>query len=138
MDKSSLTAFFVQAVIALFSFFVVAPCVLNCISTFTVQQRFAKVMVEEGVISEQDRKLLQPKKQLAGVIITALVVGALLGVAVKTAPMGILCGGVATAAGLLKYRQITQFNSLTAKRFSNTYKHVMNREKYNRYIDKMF
>lgn len=137
MDNS-LTVFFVQAVIALFSFFVVAPCILNCVSTFAVQNRFAKVMVEEGVITEEKRKLLQPKKMIAGVIISLVVLAALAGIAIKTAPMGYLCGGIALAAGFVKFRKVLEFNSLTAKRFSNTYKHVMDTQKYDKYIDKMF
>ena len=69
MNESSISIFIVQAFLALFTFFVAAPCVLNAISTFTVQARLAKAMVEEGVITEADRRMLQPKKQIAGVVI---------------------------------------------------------------------
>ena len=37
MNESSISIFIVQAALALFTFFVAAPCVLNAISTFTVQ-----------------------------------------------------------------------------------------------------
>lgn len=36
MNESSISIFIVQAFLALFTFFVAAPCVLNAISTFTV------------------------------------------------------------------------------------------------------
>ena len=42
MNESSFSIFIVQAFLALFTFFVAAPCVLNAISTFTVQARLAK------------------------------------------------------------------------------------------------
>ena len=40
--------------------------------------------------------------------------------------------------GLLKYRSILQFNSLTVKRFQNTYRDSYNAAKLNKYVDKMF
>ena len=56
----------------------------------------------------------------------------------KTAPMGYLCGGVALVAGFLKYRKIVQYNSLTVKRFRNTYKDQMNVTKFNKFVDTHF
>ena len=41
--------FFFDVVIALFAFFVVAPCILNAVSLFGVQKRFADMMIKEGV-----------------------------------------------------------------------------------------
>ena len=38
MDNEGLMIFIFQAIIALFAFFVVAPCVLNAVSLFTVQK----------------------------------------------------------------------------------------------------
>ena len=138
MNESSISIFIVQAALALFTFFVAAPCVLNAISTFTVQARLAKTMVEEGVITEADRRLLQPKKQIAGVVISVILVGALVAVAARTAPYGFFSCGIATIAGVLKYRRILEFNSLTVSRFKNTYQSVMNNSKYDQYVKKMF
>ena len=101
MNESSISIFIVQAALALFTFFVAAPCVLNAISTFTVQARLAKTMVEEGVITEADRRLLQPKKQIAGVVISVILVGALVAVAARTAPYGFFSCGIAAIAGVL-------------------------------------
>ena len=111
---------------------------LNAISTFTVQARLAKAMVDEGVITEADRRLLQPKKQIAGVLISVVVLGVLVATCIKTAPMGYLCGGVALVAGFLKYRRITQYNSLTVKRFRNTYKDHLDSTKFNKYVNSQF
>lgn len=138
MNESSISIFIVQAALALFTFFVAAPCVLNAISTFTVQARLAKTMVEEGVITEADRRLLQPKKQIAGVVISVILIGALVAVAARTAPYGFLTCGIAAIAGALKYRRILEFNSLTVSRFKNTYRSVMNNSKYDQYVKKMF
>ncbi len=123
---------------ALFAFFVVAPIMLNTASLFGVQKQFARAMVEEGVIDEETVKLLHPKKQIAGVIISIVVFAVLIWTCWKSAPMGYLCGGVALVAGFLKYRKIVQYNSLTVKQFRNTYKDHMNVEKFNKFVDAHF
>lgn len=117
---SDFAVLMVSMVEALFAFFVVAPCILNAVSLFGVQKRFANVMVDEGIVTRDIVKLLHPKKQIAGVLISVVVLGVLVATCIKTAPMGYLCGGVALVAGFLKYRRITQYNSLTVKRFRNT------------------
>ena len=104
---SDFAVLMVSMVEALFAFFVVAPCILNAVSLFGVQKRFANVMVEEGIVTRDIVKLLHPKKQIAGVVISVVVLGALVATCIKTAPMGYLCGGVALVAGFLKYRKIT-------------------------------
>ena len=68
-----MTAFVLYAVLALFTFFAGAPILLSSVSTFTVQSRLADAMIAEGVITEADKKMLQPKKQIAGVVITVIV-----------------------------------------------------------------
>ena len=52
--------------------------------------------------------------------------------------MGYICGCIALVAGVLKYRNIIQFNSLTVQRFRNTYKDEMDLNKYNKYVDSHF
>ena len=138
MNESSISIFIVQAALALFTFFVAAPCVLNAISTFTVQARLAKTMVEEGVITEADRRLLQPKKQIAGVVISVIVVAALAYTCVKMLPYGPICALFGLVAGIMKYRKVLQFNSLTVQRFKTTYKDSYDAKKLNAYVDKMF
>ena len=123
---------------ALFAFFVVAPIMLNTASLFGVQKQFAKAMVEEGVIDEETVKLLHPKKQIAGVIISTVVFAVLIWTCWKSAPMGYLCGGVALVAGFLKYRKIVQYNSLTVKQFRNTYMDHMKVDKFNKFVDAHF
>ena len=77
MDNEGLMIFIFQAIIALFAFFVVAPCVLNAVSLFTVQKRFAKTMIDLGVVQADVVHKLHPKKEIAGVIISLVVVAAL-------------------------------------------------------------
>lgn len=128
----------VGVVDALFAFFVVAPIMLNTASLFGVQKRFAQAMVEEGVIDAETVKLLHPKKQTAGVLISLVLFAVLIWTCWKSAPMGYLCGGVALVAGFLKYRKIVQYNSLTVKRFRNTYKDHMDAKKFNRFVETHF
>lgn len=138
MNSDGLFVFIFQAIIALFAFFVVAPCVLNAISLFTVQKRFAQTMVDLGVVKQADVQRIHPKKATAGVIISAVVLGVLVYGAIRTAPVGYFVAGIPLLAGFLKYRAIIQFNSLTASRFQKTYRDELNAEKYNAYIKKTF
>ena len=77
MNNEGLMIFIIQAILALFAFFVVAPCVLNAVSLFTVQKRFARTMIDLGVVKEDVVKKLHPKKEIAGVFISLLVVASL-------------------------------------------------------------
>lgn len=137
-NMGDLATLLVGIVDALFAFFVVAPILLNTASLFGVQKRFAQAMVEEGVIDADTVKQMQSKKQIAGVLISLVLFAVLVWTCWKTAPMGYLCGGVALVAGFLKYRKIVQYNSLTVKRFRNTYKDQMNVTKFNKFVDTHF
>ncbi len=137
-NMSDISVLMISMVQALFAFLVVAPCILNTASLFGVQKRFAKAMVEEGIIKEDIVKLLHPKKQIAGVVISVIVLSVLVYTCTRTAPMGYLCGGVALVAGILKYWKITQYNSLTVKRFRNTYKDHIDNTKFNKFVDSHF
>lgn len=120
-----------------FGFFVCAPILLNAISTFGVQKRFAETMVQEGIIDEKEVRQMQPKKQLAGVIVAVVVLVAAFLVA-RHVNFGLICVFFGFAVGLVRYRRILQFNSLTVKRFQNTYRDSYNAAKLNKYVDKMF
>ena len=122
----------------LFGFFVVAPCILNAVSLFGVQKQFAKAMVDEGVVKQEDVDRIHPKKQLAGIIVSVLVLAVLVYTCAKSAPWGYLCGGVAMVVGFLKYRNIVQYNSLTVQRFKNTYKEEMDVKKFNKFVETHF
>lgn len=137
-NMGDLAILLVGIVDALFAFFVVAPILLNTASLFGVQKRFAQAMVEEGVIDADTVKQMQSKKQIAGVLISLVLFAVLLWTCWKSAPMGYLCGGVALVAGFLKYRKIVQYNSLTVKRFRNTYKDHMDVKKFNKFVDTHF
>ena len=127
-----------NVVLTLFAFFAAAPITLSAISTFGVQKQFAQAMVEEGVIAEEEVKRILPKKQGAGLVIAIIVLAALGIAAWRAAPYGPICAVVGMMLGLVKYRKVLQFNSLTVQRFKNTFKDSFNAEKLNRYVDKMF
>lgn len=130
--------FVFQAALALFAFFVAAPCLLNAISTFGVQKRFAQDMVDRGVVKAEEVRDMQPKKQFAGILVSVIVLAALAYSCIRTAPMGYVCGGVPLIAGTVKYRKILKLNSLTVRRFRNTYKDCMDNDKYNAYVSENF
>ena len=126
------------AVVALFAFFVTAPCILNAISLFGVQKRFAKAMVEEGIISQEAVDKLHPKKQFAGVLISVLVLGSLLWFCYRLQPWGFAVGIIPLLVGFWKYRKVLEYNSLTVKRFRNSYQNDLDAKKFNKYVDKNF
>ena len=121
-----------------FAFFVVAPMMLQAASLFGVQKQFAKAMVEEGVVTQEKVDRIHPKKQIAGVVISLLVLAVLAFTCTKASPWGYICGGVGLVVGLLKYRTIVQYNSDTVKRFKNTYKDEMDVKKFNRFVETHF
>ena len=121
-----------------FAFFVVAPMILQAASLFGVQKQFAQAMVQEGVVKQEDVDRIHPKKQLAGVVISLIMLAVLAFTCAKASPWGYICGGVGLVVGLLKYRAIVQYNSETVKRFKNTYKDSYDAKKLNAYVDKMF
>ena len=121
-----------------FAFFVVAPMMLQAASLFGVQKQFAKAMVEEGVVTQETVDRIHPKKQIAGVVISLLVLAVLAFTCTKASPWGYICGGVGLVGGLLKYRTIVQDNSDTVKRFKNTYKDEMDVKKFNRFVETHF
>ena len=125
-------------VVTLFSFFVVGPCILNTISLFGVQKRFAMAMVEDGVFTQEAVDRIHPKKQIAGVVISVVVTAALIYLAYRTAPIGYLCAGIAQIASIMKYYRVTQYNSLTVKRFRNTYENELDAKKFNQFVNKNF
>jgi len=126
------------AIVAIFAFFVTAPCLLNAISLFGVQKRFAKAMVEEGIISQEAVDKLHPKKQLAGILISALVLGVLLWFCYRLQPWGFAVGIIPLMLGLWKFRKVLEYNSLTVKRFRNSYQNDLDAKKFNRYVEKTF
>ena len=141
MDITSMSSFAVllfNAIIALFAFFAVAPCLLSAVSVFGIQKKFSAMMVAEGVVKEEDVKMIQPKKMIAAVVIAGIVLVALGITCYKFRPYGYLSGILPLILGLLKYQKVCEFNSLTVKRFRNDYKLYMNTEKYNKYIEKNF
>ena len=98
----------------------------------------AKTMIDLGVVQADVVHKLHPKKEIAGVFISLLVVAAFGFGVWKQAPISYLSGGLPLIVGFLKYRQVVQFNSLTVKRFQNTYRDQMDVKKYNDYVNKTF
>ena len=100
-----------------FAFFVVAPMMLQAASLFGVQKQFAKAMVQEGVVKQEDVDRIHPKKQIAGVVISLIMLAVL---------------------AFLKIGSQVQYNSETVKRFKNTYKDEMDVAKFNKFVETHF
>ena len=127
-----------NVLLTLFALFAAAPIVLNAIATFGVQKRFAQTMIDEGVISPDEVQRILPKKQLAGVIISVIVVTVLVLVSWRAAPFGYICSGVGFVLGILKFMKVTQFNSLTVQQFQRTYADCYDEKKLKKYVEKIF
>ena len=121
-----------------FAFFVEERMMLQAASLFGVQKQFAQAMVQEGVVKQEDVDRIHPKKQIAGVVISLIMLAVLAFTCAMASPWGYICCGVGLVVGLLKYRAIVQYNSETVKRFKNTYKDEMDTNKYNKYVDAHF
>ena len=109
----------------------VVVCAVHCAVSVTlppaVPDRFLKYTAP-----------LSPFLQLVVLLIAVIVVAALAYTCVKMLPYGPICALFGLVAGVMKYRKVTQFNSLTVQRFKNTYKDCYDAKKLNAYVDKMF
>ena len=59
-DMKNFGIFLWNAAITLFAFIAVAPILLSTVSQFGVQKRFAQTMIDEGIISADEVKMIQP------------------------------------------------------------------------------
>lgn len=127
-----------QLVIALFSFFVVAPCVLNAISLFGVQKKFNQTMVDKGIISADEIQKIHPKKQVASVIVAISVLGILFLFCWRLQVGAIIVAAIPLLLGFWKFRRVVEFNSLTARKFYSTYQKQLDEKKFDKYIKQNF
>ena len=132
-----MTILLLNAALTAFGFFVVAPIFLSSVSTFTVQKKFAETMVEEKIIKAEKVREIQPKKQIAGVVIAVIVIIAAFFTASRI-NYGLICLAVGCLAGAVKFRNVVQFNTLTVKRFQNTYAGSYDEAKLKKYVNKIF
>ncbi len=127
-----------SAAVALITFFLLSPILMMTIANFGVRKNFAETMVKEGVVPESEVKMRHPKQQGISLVITIVLIAVLLAGAVKTAPWGYFCIALPLLGGIMRYRNLIQFNNLTVKWFRNQYKDVLNAKKFNRYVDEHF
>ncbi len=128
----------IYAVLALIGFFVMAPVLLNTISLFGSQKRFAATMVEEGIITQKAVDGMQKTKQFGSIITTIIVAVVFVFLMSRQGSVGFLCGLVPFAVGLLKYRAILSLTTITARNFFNTYKNFVDVDKFQHYMKKTF
>ncbi|MCQ2565730.1 MAG: hypothetical protein MJ194_02640 [Clostridia bacterium] len=118
--------------------FILGPAIATCISQFTVQRKFNAIMIEKGVVPEEEVKKLHPKKEAAGVIICLVLLGVVAAICIKNDLFTLIFTLLALAFGIFKNRKVMQFNSFTAQRFKAAYGNVMDAKKFNKYIDEIF
>lgn len=136
MGKFALLFFYTFA--ALFSFFVAAPCLLNTVSLFGVQKKFNQTMADQGVISAEEIQKIHPKKQIASVIISVLILGLLVWFCFRLQAASVMAI-LPLILGFFKYRKVLEFNALTARKFYSTYhEHLLDEKKFDKYIKKHF
>ena len=68
----------------------------------------------------------------------ALVLGVLLWFCYRLQPWGFAVGIIPLMLGLWKFRKVLEYNSLTVKRFRNSYQNDLDAKKFNRYVEKTF
>lgn len=124
--------------IVLATFFLLCPVLSLTISLFTSQKKFADIMVEKGIVSAEDVKLLHPKKQIAGVLFSAILLAIIVSACVKTGWMTVLSVGIAFVFGMVKNRKVFPVSSFTADRFKTTYAGKYNEAKFKKYISETF
>ena len=136
MGKFTLLLLYTAA--ALFSFFVAAPCLLNAVSLFGVQKKFNQTMVDQGIISAEAIQKIHPKKQVASVIISVLVLAILVWFCFRL-QAALVISLLPLVLGFWKYRKVLEFNSLTARKFYSTYhEQLLDEKKFDKYIKKNF
>lgn len=127
-----------QILIALFAFFVAAPCILNAVSLFGVQKKFNQTMVAEGVITEEEINKIHPKKQIAAIIIAIVMLGILLLLGLWLKGAAVMITILPLLLGFWKFRRVVAFNSLTARKFYSTYQGQLDEKKFDKYTKKQF
>ena len=120
------------------AFFILGPAIATCISQFTVQRKFNAIMIERGVVSEEEVKKIHPKKEAAGVIICLILTGVVTAICQKNDLFTLIFTAIALGFGVFKNRKVLEFNSFTAQRFKAAYGRVMDVKKFNQYIDETF
>lgn len=128
----------VYGILALIGFFVMAPVLLNTISLFGVQKKFAATMVDEGIISQQAVNGMQKTKQFGSIITTVIVAAVFVFLMSRQGAVGFGCGLVPFVVGLIKYRAILSLTTITARNFFNTYKNFVDVDKFQAYMKKTF
>jgi hypothetical protein len=128
----------VQILIALFAFFVAAPCFLNAVSLFGVQKKFNQTMVDEGIIAAEEIEKIHPKKQVSSIVIAVLLMGILLWLCLRLKGMALIIAILPLLLGFWKFRGVVKFNSLTARKFYSTYQGHLDEKKFDKYIKKNF
>lgn len=137
-NMESVVYFFYYLILAVFAFFGVGPCIMSAVSQFGVQKMFGEKMIALGVIKAEDFRPLQKKKTIAGVVVSALLLGVLTYTAIRLGTLGICAAALPLLVGILKSLKVCQYNSLTVKRFRNSYKSYLDTEKYNKFVRENF
>jgi hypothetical protein len=130
----SVVYFLYYLILAAFAFFGVGPCIMSAISQFGVQKMFGEKMIEQGVIKAEDFRPLQKKKTIAGVVISVVLLVILIYTAIRLGVLGVMSAALPLAAGILKSLKVCQYNSLTVKRFRNSFQNYLDAEKYNKFV----
>lgn len=126
------------AIITLVAFFVVAPIWMSTIGKFTTQKRFAILMVEEKVITEEQFKKTIKMQQIIGVIFSILLLAIVIFSGIKNGMYAWLCSLAGILIGAYKSRRQVQYTSETVKTFKRLFVDQFDIDKLNEFVEKNF
>lgn len=135
MDFQTLIRYVIITLVALF---IAAPVVMNTIGKFGVQRRFAILMVQEGIITEEVFSKTQKTQQMIGVVLSVLLLAVLIGMGLKNGLYGWLCIIAGLAVGAFRARRTVQYTSATVQSFKRVYVDQFDKEKLNDFVEKNF
>lgn len=125
-------------IFTLIAFFVAAPIFLSTIGKFTIQKRFAILMVEEKVITEEQYKKTIRTQQIVGCVISLLILTVLITTGCKNGLYAWLCILAGLLVGAFKSRRQVQYTSETVKSFKRLFVDQYDKDKLNAFIEKNF
>ena len=135
MDFQTLIKYVIITLVALF---IAGPVIMNTIGKFGVQRRFAILMVQEGVITEETVKKTQKAQQMIGLVLSILLVAILVSMGIRNGLYGWLCIAAGLLVGAFRARRAVQYTSATVQSFKRMYVDQFDKEKLNEFVDKNF
>ena len=119
-------------------FFIVCPVLISTIAKFTVQKRFAILMANKGIITNNEYYTIMRQQQMIGIWLSLLVLGGSLLFAQSQGTYGYLSLLAGFLLGLIKSGRLLKYNSLTVRAFLTTFSDVYDMDKMKEFLEETF